>query len=91
MDSVRNPLSTYANNSYETGRGAFNVDSLVNPVGQGTAVLATLQASLQLFVFTVTEPLIISPMLFKSSDLQSALIGVKNMGVQFSFDAGQLR
>ena len=88
VGSVRNPLSVYANNSYETGRGAFNVDSLVNPVGLGVgAGDASVTAVVR---FTVTEPLIISPMLFKSSDLQSALIGVKNLGVQFSFDAGQL-
>lgn len=88
VGSVRNPLSSYANNSYETGRGAFQLDSLVNPVGVGTgAGDASVTA---IVVFTCTEPLFISPMLFKQGDLQSALIGVKNMGVSFSFDAGRL-
>ena len=83
VGSVRNPLSTYANNSYETGRGAFNVDSITNPVGVGTgAGDASVTA---VVLFTVTEPLIISPMLFKSSDLQAGLIGVRNFGVNFSF------
>jgi hypothetical protein len=88
VGSVRNPLSSYANNSYETGRGAFQLDSLVNPVGVGTG--AGDPSVNAVAVFTVCEPLFISPMLFKQGDLESGLIGVKNMGVQFTFNSGSL-
>jgi hypothetical protein len=42
------------------------------------------------FKFTVTEPLLLSPFLYSCSDLQSGFYGVKNMGVQYSFKAGQI-
>ena len=45
---------------------------------------------LPVVLFTVTEPLLISPMKYKSSDLASGFIGVQNMAVSFNFSAGQL-
>lgn len=80
VGGVRNPLSTYDNGSYEIGRGAFRVDSLTNPVGAGPGVPVT-----AIVTFTVTEPLMVSPFLYSSHQLQSALLGAKNIGVQFSF------
>tara|TARA_R110000764_G_scaffold3125_2_gene13173 strand:+ start:3976 stop:5700 length:1725 start_codon:yes stop_codon:yes gene_type:complete len=86
VGSVRNPLSNYQNSGKDTGRGAFQLDSIVNPVSPDAGVTA-ITAVVQ---FTVTEPLLISPMLYKSGELQAGLLGVKNMGVQFNFAAGQL-
>jgi len=91
VGSVRNPLSNYQNSGKDTGRGAFVFDSITNPVSPGidaaTGLLTPITATV---LFTVTEPLLISPMLYKSQDLQSGLIGVKNLGVQFNFASGQL-
>jgi hypothetical protein len=85
VGSVRNPLSNYQNSGKDTGRGAFNLDSISNPVSvdAGADITATV-------LFTVTEPLLISPMLYKSKDLQAGLIGVNNMAVNFNFASGQL-
>ena len=86
VGSVRNPLSNYQNSGKDTGRGAFAYDVITNPVSPDAAVTPITATVL----FTVTEPLLLSPMLYKSGDLQSGLIGVKNMGVQFNFASGQL-
>ena len=86
VGSVRNPLSNYQNSSFNTGRGAFALDNIVNPVSPDNNV-TTLTATV---LFTVTEPLLISPMLYRSTDLESGLIGVKNMAVNFNFTSGQL-
>ena len=85
VGGVRNPLSTYDNGSYEIGRGAFRVDSITNPVSVDGVTPTT-----SVVVFTVTEPLLLSPFLYSCRHLQSGLYGVKNMGVQFTFKAGQL-
>ena len=86
VGSVRNPLSNYQNSGEVTGRGAFAVDAITNPVSPDAAVTPITATIL----FTVTEPLLLSPMLYRSGDLQSGLIGVRNMGVQFNFASGQL-
>jgi len=86
VGSVRNPLSNYQNSGKDTGRGAFSLDSITNPVSPDAAVTPITAVVL----FTVTEPLLVSPMLYKSQELQSGLIGVKNMGVQLNFASGQL-
>ena len=86
VGSVRNPLSNYQNSGKDTGRGAFVVDAITNPVSPDAAVTPITATVL----FTVTEPLLLSPMLYKSNDLQSGLIGVRNMGVQYNFASGQL-
>jgi len=86
VGSVRNPLSNYQNSGKNEGRGTFSFDSISNPVSPDAAVTPITATVL----FTVTEPLLISPMLYKSTSLESGLIGVKNMGVQFNFAAGQL-
>ena len=86
VGSVRNPLSNYGNSGEDTGRGSFFMDAITNPVSPDAAVTPITAVVL----FTVTEPLLLSPMLYKSNDLQSGLIGVRNMGVQFNFASGQL-
>lgn len=78
IGSVRNPLNTYNDSGYKTGRGAFNVDVISNPVGDGNPKTAVVK-------FTVVEPLLISPMAYSSQCLEQALIGVNNMAVQFNF------
>ena len=86
VGSVRNPLSNYQNSGGSVvGRGAFAVDSITNPRSVDPAV--PIQA---VVLFTVTEPLLLSPFQYKSSELQSGLIGVRNMGVSFNFASGQL-
>ena len=86
VGSVRNPLSNYQNSGKDTGRGCFQLDSITNPVSPDAAVTPITAVVL----FTVTEPLLLSPMLYRSGDLQSGLIGVRNMGVQYNFASGQL-
>ena len=86
VGGIRNPLSNYQNSGKIAGRGCFDLDSIVNPVSPDAAVTPITATVL----FTVTEPLLLSPMLYRSSDLQSGLIGVRNMGVQFNFASGQL-
>ena len=86
VGSVRNPLSSYGNSGKETGRGSFFMDAITNPVSPDASVTPITATVL----FTVTEPLLLSPMLYQSKDLQSGLIGVRNMGVQFNFASGQL-
>jgi len=85
VGGVRNPLSQYDNGSYELGRGSFVVDSIVNPVS-----VDGITPTESVVVFTVTEPLLLSPFLYSCRHLQSGLYGVKNMAVQFTFKAGQL-
>lgn len=85
VGSVRNPLSNYQNSGKDTGRGAFAFDAITNPVSVDAAAAITATV-----LFTVTEPLLISPMKYKSSDLASGFIGVQNMAVSFNFAAGQL-
>ena len=86
VGGIRNPLSNYQNSGKDTGRGSFELDSITNPVSPDAAVTPITAVVL----FTVTEPLLLSPMLYRSGDLQSGLIGVRNMGVQFNFASGQL-
>ena len=85
VGTVRNPLSNYDNNSYEMGRGTVELDVITNPASADGVT-----PTVSVVKFTVVEPLLISPLLYKSNDLQSALVGVKNMGVQFNFSSGQL-
>lgn len=86
VGSIRNPLSNYQNSGKIEGRGSFDLDSITNPVSPDAAITPITAV----VTFTVTEPLLLSPMLYRSSDLQSGLIGVRNMGVQFNFASGQL-
>jgi hypothetical protein len=86
VGSVQNPLSNYQNSGKNAGRGAFSYDAITNPVSPDAAI-TPITASV---LFTVTEPLLISPMKYKASELASGLIGVQNMAVQFNFQAGQL-
>ena len=86
VGGIRNPLSNYQNSGKNTGRGSFELDSITNPVSPDASVTPITAVVL----FTVTEPLLLSPMLYRSGDLQSGLIGVRNMGVQFNFASGQL-
>ncbi len=86
VGSVRNPLSNYQNSGKDTGRGSFSYDAITNPVSPDAAVTPITATVL----FTVTEPLLISPLKYKSTDLASGFIGVQNMAVSFNFAAGQL-
>jgi hypothetical protein len=86
VGSVRNSLSSYQNSGAEIGRGAFELDFITNPLSPDAAV-TPITAVVR---FTVTEPLLISPMCYSSQKLEAGLIGVKNVGVQFNFSAGQL-
>lgn len=83
--SSNNPLADYANSGYKRGRGAFRVDSIVNPVSVDGITPTT-----SVVLFTVIEPLLLSPFLYRSEKLEAGLIGVRNMTVQYSFLAGQL-
>ena len=85
VGSVRNPLSNYQNSGKNEGRGCFAYDAITNPASVDPAVPITATV-----LFTVTEPLLISPMLYRSTDLESALVGVQNMAVNFQFASGQL-
>ncbi len=85
VGGIRNPLSGIENNSYEFGRGCFKMDSIVNPVSADGVTPTTSTVT-----FTVVEPIFVSPLLYSATDLQSGLIGIKNVGVQFSFKSGQL-
>ena len=86
VGSVRNPLSNYQNSGNDVGRGAFVYDAISNPLSPDAGI-TPITASV---LFSVTEPLLISPLLYKSQHLESGLIGVQNMGVMFNFDAGRL-
>jgi hypothetical protein len=75
--SVRNSLSSFISNSWETARGAFPMSNVVN-----TPVSATVSA-------VITEPIFLSPFLFgKGSDLRNGFIGVQSMNFQFTFANG---
>lgn len=83
--SEHNPLATYANSAYELGRGAFALDSCVNPIcTDGTTPVTAV------VMFTIVEPLLISPLLYSSRDLEEGLIGVQNLSATFNLKAGQL-
>ncbi len=84
-NSNANPLADYQNSAYELGRGAFQLDSIVNPVCVDG--ITPVQA---VVYFTVTEPLFVSPFLYSADQLDAGLIGVKNMAVSFSFNSGNL-
>ena len=92
VGSVRNPLSNYQNSGGSVvGRGAFAIDSITNPRSTGAVDGAgNLVPITAVVLFTVTEPLLLSPFQYKSAELQSGLIGVRNMGVSFNFASGQL-
>ena len=85
VGGIRNPLSGIQNNSYEFGRGCFKLDSIVNPVSVDGVTPTT-----SIVKFTVVEPIFVSPLLYSATDLQSGLIGIKNVGIQFAFKAGQI-
>ena len=83
VGGIRNPLSLFQNSSGKNvGRGAFMLDEIVNPVSPDAGV-TVLTATVK---FSITEPLLVSPMLYKSTDLESGLLGVSNMGVKFGFN-----
>lgn len=80
VGSVRSPLNTYGDSGTDKpGRGSFQLEVVQNAVGDGTNPVTAVVK------FTVVEPLMISPMAYSSQQLEQALIGVNNMGVQFNF------
>ena len=90
VGSIRNSLSSYQNSGEEIGRGAFELDFITNPLSAGNDADGNPIPLTAVVRFTVTEPLLLSPMCYSSQKLEAGLIGVKNMGVQFNFSAGQL-
>lgn len=69
--SVRNPLSSFRDNSWETTRGSFPYVYVLN-----TPTAATISANL-------TEPLFLSPLLFgKGASDRNGFIGVQTFDVQ---------
>lgn len=87
VGSLRNPLNNYQNSGYEQCRGAFKVDSMqqINP-GTGLPALGDgVNLRNTVILFTVREPLLISPLLYSASNPESAFIGVNNMAVNISF------
>ena len=84
--ALNNPLADYQNSvSKKLGRGAFYVDAITNPLSVNPAVPITATV-----LFTVIEPIIISPFLYSSQILDSALAGVTNMALNFGLSAGNL-
>lgn len=85
IGGIKNALSQFDNNSYSTPRGAFYLDSIVNPaydgVTQPTAVVK----------FTVVEPILVSPFLQSSRFRESALTYAQNMSINYVFDSAQLQ
>ena len=81
VNGLKNPLADYQNSGAEEGRGCFVYDNIVNPASVDPAV--PIVASV---LFTVTEPILCSPLLWNAKQLESALIGVQNMGFNFSFN-----
>lgn len=79
--AANNPLNDYFSCGWDEGRGAFHLDSVVNPVGDGV------NPQTAEITFTVVEPLYLSPFL-QTDELESGFLGVKNLGVQFNFKAG---
>ena len=88
VGGLRNPLANYQNSSSngDTGRGAWQFDTLVNPLSPDAGV-TELTATI---LFSVIEPLLISPLLYKSTEQEAGLLGVKNMGINMNFASGQL-
>lgn len=67
--TVRNPLASYGNNSYEVTRGAY--------VGMEVLTNTPLSATIRL---TVDEPIMLSPLIFgECSNYSPGLIGIENM------------
>lgn len=77
--SVRNPLAGYGDNSLEVTRGSYaGMELLTNTVNQATIRL------------TVTEPILISPMVFgQGSNFTAGLSGIQNMS--YTATLGDLR
>jgi hypothetical protein len=79
IGGVRNPLTQFGSNSWETTRGAFPYVSVNNPsITDGVTLNnASLQA-------VITEPLFLSPFLFgKGSCNHNGFIGIQTMDFQF--------
>lgn len=77
LGTARNPLNLYGGESYQTPRGGFVYDTLVNNVSTGVGInTASLTA-------TLTEPFYCSPLIFGSPDAKG-LIGVNTMTFQVS-------
>lgn len=77
--SVRNPLAPYGDNSLEITRGSYaGMEVLTNTQNQATIRL------------TVTEPILISPMVFgQGSNFTAGLSGIQNMS--YTATLGDLR
>ena len=82
-DPSTNTKSPFSASGYASGqqlpRAAFNLIHLTNPaIANGASGVAVAE-------FEVVEPLMISPLLYSSTALESALLGVTNLAVNINF------
>ena len=78
--SAHSPFAPIAfSDDVQLSRGSFNLVSL-----DGTAIPANSTAT-RVAVFEVVEPLMLSPLLYSSRNLESALLGVTNIAVNINF------
>lgn len=81
-----NPLGNYSNDPYQSARGAYpiidNVDNYKNPLlAPGASAVASV-------MFTVCEPLFISPLAFgKGAHNRNGIIGVQTINWTFTFSS----
>lgn len=66
-------------------RSAFNIISYNSPVIPPTVPPAPAQTGTSTFVFEIVEPIMVSPLLFASSKLDSGFINVDNIGLTLNF------
>lgn len=77
--SPKSPFNDeFTNDSKQLSRGSFNFITR-----QGGVLVAG--ANARRYVFEVVEPLMLSPLLYSSQNLESALLGVTNLAVNINF------
>lgn len=80
--SNRSPLAVWTTAGYEDTRGCHPITSIVGNGDSGANIGDACQQTT--IVFTVREPIFVSPLLFSSENPESALIGVQNMDLNFN-------
>ena len=93
VGSIRNPLNSYQSSGYEQCRGGFHLDSIeqVDPATGNPAAGNGVDPRRTTILFTVREPLLISPLLYSASNPESALIGCNTISVNMSFSGDLTR
>lgn len=78
-NGVLNPLGTYDDSAFKNLRGSFPYDEVINPITtsdeNGTTAIVK---------FTVCTPIMISPFCYSSQKLESGLINVKTMAINYN-------